>query len=215
MNIHLEKEYYIITGLMADDAVRLKIEPRNRELRAGSVRITHDQPLIYSNADEDKNRTDGLNEYGKKENISNIMFKGKSFIVDDELRSLLIKFDINSVQYYPSVYIDIKGNHHENYWFVNVYDSYDWCDLDRSTLDEFADEDIADGDLPRADKIALNFHKMLLIPEEERLIFKISNIINNYIYVHQKIKDILEPLVGNNARFYPVDTYEEGMEFMD
>ncbi len=215
MNIHLEQEYYIICGQTAKDVIRLKPDPRNKKLKAGSQFITHGRPLFYTNAYNDDQRSDGLNRYGEKENITNIMFKGKSFILDDELRNLLIKFDVKSVQYYQAIYIDKIGNYHENYWFVNVYESYDWCDIDRSTLDEFADEDIADGDLPRADKIALDFHKMLQVPEEKRLIFKISNIINNYIYVHEKIKNLLEPLVGDKAKFYRVDEYEEGMEFMD
>ncbi len=215
MNTNLESEYYIITGLMTEEAINLKSDQKNRELRAGTEYINHGRPLFYSNAFEDENRTDGLNEYGKKEIIKNIMFKGSSFIIDDHIKDILINFNVNAVQYYPAIYTDLQGNYHEYYWFVNVYEKFDWCDLDRSILDEFSDEEIALGSPPEAEKIALNFHKMLLVPEEERLIFKISNIANNYVYIHKKIKDILEPLVGDGARFYRVDQYEAYMEFME
>jgi hypothetical protein len=212
MNIHLEEEYYIITGVNSEEAVDLIADKQTHKLNYGFEYLISGRPLFFTNADKDRNRSDGLNEYGVKEKIANIMFRSSEFIVSTQIRDLLIKFDITAVQYFPAIFVDVDDNYHD-YWFVNVYEEFDWCDIDRSVLDEFADEEIALGSPPEAEKIALNFHEMLQIEEEKRLIFKIGNISNNKIYIHKKIKDILEPIVGDNVRFYRVDQYKAFMEF--
>jgi hypothetical protein len=200
----LDNNYFIISndGFKFDGVVSAVGDVDTKKLKYGSRYLQAGRPMFFHNPEA----ADWLRK-GIKEEIGDLIFQSSNFMISKEIRNKLLKYDIQGVQYYPAVYTDIEGNTHYDYYFVNIYDRKDWCYLERSQLDDLAEEAIADGDEPGVETIVLDFHKMLQVPEEERLIFAMSNIDLGKIFIHQKIKDIFEQFNLVDTRFFRVDKW--------
>lgn len=62
-------------------------------------------------------------------------------------------------------------------------------------------------------RYSLDEKVLSLIPEQERLIFKMGNTSNQPIFVHQKIVDIFQKNNVKGVKFFRVSDYEFGDEF--
>ena len=206
--ILLEQQYYVI-GKSDTQYPILRPDERTSDTFYGVRYVTSSRPLIFSSANKEKNL-----KSGKREKITGILFSSCDFIIKKDVRDALLRFDIAGVQYHPTVYVDTDDYYHEGYWFVNVYRAVPFADLEKSTFDEFVEEEIELGVSPSAEKIVFDTAKMLAVPEEQRLIFRLGNVSNREIFVHQKIKDLLESFKLEGMRFFRVDEYEEDMMFM-
>ncbi len=163
-------------------------------------------PFFFYNRNKEKDRRNG-----KKWPITEILETGGDFLVNDFIRDEVIQYDIDGMQLYPSVYIDDDDNWHENYWFLNFYETFVYWDQGRSeivTIDENDDKYGAE-----IDKYCLDEKKLFGIPEEKRLIFKMSGVGDPYVFFHQKIVDFLMTNNCRGIRFFKVSEFEEGDQF--
>ena len=199
--------YYIISsdGSKLDGTLYATGDVETKNLKYGSRYLQPGRPMFFHNANaEDWKRI------GKKEVIGDIIFHGYQFMIKKTVRDRLLKYNIQGVQYYPAVYTDMQGNSHNDYFFVNMYDKKDWCYIERSQLDHRGQKRLDRGDEPGVESIVLDFHKMLQIPEDERLMFRMSNIDMGEPIIHQKVKDIFEEFNLVDTRFFRVDQWEDG-----
>ena len=200
----LDDSYYIMSrdGSKHEGVIYAVGDKQTKELKFGSRYLETGRPMFFHNT----HASDWLAK-NIKETLGDIIFHGSHFLIKKNVRDRLLKYNIQGVQYYPAVYTDIQGNSHTDYFFVNIYDKKDWCYIERSQLDELGQEAIDDGDEPGVETIVLDFHKMLLIPEDERLMFRMSNIDMGKPIIHQKVKDIFEEFNLIDTRFFRVDQW--------
>jgi len=202
----LDDSYYV----MSVDGTRENYifavgDDETHALKYGTRHLEAGRAMFFHNSDAEDWRRKGI-----KENIGDIIFHGYQFMIKKEIRDKLLKYPMQGVQYYPAVYTDIEGNNHYDYFFVNIYDKKGWCYIERSQLDQWAQESIDDGDKPGVESIVLDFHKMLLVPEDERLMFRMGNIDMGEPIIHKKVKDIFEQFNLVDTRFFRVDEWEDG-----
>jgi len=205
----LDDSYYVISsdGSKPEGTIYAAGDTETKNLKYGTRYLPAGRAMFFHNA----NAQDWI-KMGVKENIGDIIFHGYQFMIKKEIRDQLLRYPMQGVQYYPAVYTDIEGNNHYDYFFVNIYDKKDWCYIERSQLDQWAQESIDDGDKPGVETIVLDFHKMLLVPEDERLMFRMGNINMGEPIIHQKVKDIFEQFNLVDTRFFRVDEWEEGAD---
>ncbi|EPJ42950.1 MAG: hypothetical protein OFPII_44340 [Osedax symbiont Rs1] len=200
----LDDKYYIISrDGTKDETVSAKPDEETARLPMGVRPIPSGRAMFFSLGHAEQHKKLGLGE-----RIGDLIFRGSDFMIKKEVRNKLLKYPIDHIQYYPAVYTEVDGTSHYNYFFVNTTQRKDWCYIERSTLDEFAEEMIDEGLKPSVETITLDFHKMLLIPEDERLIFRMSNIDMDKIIIHEKVKDIFEQFNLVDTRFFRVDQWK-------
>jgi len=199
----LDDSYYIISRDGSREGVTFAAgDAETKELRYGTEYLPAGRAMFFHNTNAEDFRREGI-----KENIGDIIFNGANFIIKNKIRDQLLKYPIQGVQYYPAVYTDIDGNNHYDYFFVNIYEDKDWCYIERSQLDHRGQKRLDRGDEPGVESIVLDFHKMLLVPEDERLIFRMGNIDMGEIIIHKKVKDIFEQFNLVDTRFFRVDEW--------
>jgi len=202
----LDDSYYIISSDGSKEGVIFAVgDAETHALRYGSQYLEAGRAMFFRNTHAEDWRRKGI-----KENIGDIIFHGYDFMIKKEIRDQLLKYPIQGVQYYPAVYTDIEGNNHYDYFFVNIYEDKDWCYIERSQLDHRGQKRLDRGDEPGVESIVLDFHKMLLVPEDERLMFRMGNIDMGEPIIHKKIKDIFEQFNLVDTRFFRVDEWEDG-----
>lgn len=165
-----------------------------------------ESPLFFYNRNKEKDRKNG-----RKWEVTEILKVGISYLVNDFIRNKLIQYDIEGLQYYPAVYIDDNDNWHENFWLLNFYEKFVYWDKKRTTVipvDKNEDKYNA-----LVDKFCLDEKKLDVIPEEKRLIFKMGDIADPYVFFHQKIVDFFEENQCKGIRFFKVSEFEEGDQY--
>ncbi|EPJ44298.1 MAG: hypothetical protein OFPII_35930 [Osedax symbiont Rs1] len=200
----LDDSYYIMSrdGCKPEGVIYASGDDKTHELKYGSRYLEGGRAMFFHNANAEDWRRNGI-----KENIGDIIFHGSHFMIKKKVRDKLLKYHIHGLQYYPAVYTDIEGNIHYDYFFVNIYAKKDWCYIERSQLDKRGQKRLDRGDKPGVETIALDFHKMLCVPEEERLMFRMSNIDMGKPFIHKKVKDIFEEFNLVDTRFFRVDQW--------
>jgi hypothetical protein len=199
----LDDSYYV----MSVDGTRENYifavgDDETHALKYGTRHLEAGRAMFFHNSDAEDWRRKGI-----EENIGDIVFHGPDLIIKKKIRDQLLKYPIQGVQYYPAVYTDIEGNNHFDYFFVNIYEDQDWCYIERSQLDHRGQKRLDRGDEPGVESIVLDFHKMLLVPEDERLIFSMGNIDMGKPIIHKKVKDIFEQFNLVDTRFFRVDEW--------
>jgi len=199
----LDDSYYVMSvDGTQEDYIFAAGDAETKALRYGTEYLPAGRAMFFHNTDAEDLRHEGI-----KENIGDIIFNGSNFLIKKEIRDKLLKYPIQGVQYYPAVYTDIEGNNHFDYFFVNIYEDQDWCYIERSQLDHRGQKRLDRGDEPGVESIVLDFHKMLLVPEDERLIFSMGNIDMGKPIIHKKVKDIFEQFNLVDTRFFRVDEW--------
>ena len=103
-----------------------------------------------------------------------------------------------------------KDEWHENYWFLNIYSSFDCWDRDSSCFTSFSKRD----EIPlQVEKFALDKKVLGAVDENERLIFRMGGASGSPLFVHQRIIDYFEDASVTGYRAFKVSEYEFGMEF--
>lgn len=151
-------------------------------------------------------------EDGEKESITDVLFDSDVFMVSERVYHMIADFDIADLQCYPSVYEADDGKLYD-YMFL-IFDGtmgQDWLDRDLSDLDE--EEDLEEGEKPFVDRFVLDEKKIRAIPEEQRLMFRMTGVMNPMVFVHQRIVDLFAANAVTGIRFIRVSDYEDGMEF--
>jgi len=139
--------------------------------------------------------------------------------------------EIDNMQFFPAVFIDDDDNWHEHYMFLNIFDTLDCLDVERSEIyvaeddeddddDDDEDEEVEvevevevdkDEDVRHSvDRYYLSEEVLDNIDEEHRLIFKIAKTDRPFTIVHQRIKDVFDKMNATGARFIRVSDYTSG-----
>ncbi|MEM5529942.1 hypothetical protein WN093_14065 [Gammaproteobacteria bacterium AS21] len=203
----LDDSYYIISrdGSKHEGVIFAVGDAETHAVKYGTRYLEAGRAMFFRNTHAEDWRRKGI-----EENVGDIIFHGSHLIIKKKIRDQLLKYPMQGVQYYPAVYTDIDGNNHYDYFFVNIYEDQDWCYIERSQLDHRGQKRLDRGDEPGVESIVLDFHKMLLVPEDERLIFSMGNIDMGKPIIHKKVKDIFEQFNLVDTRFFRVDEWEDG-----
>ncbi|KLN63069.1 imm11 family protein [Vibrio sp. VPAP30] len=140
------------------------------------------------------------------------LYDGPSFLVNTDLKEK-IDFGLYGSQFFPAIIVGEDKGVRDDFWVLNTYDMLDALDESKSdikTISESVDGLSMSGSVL---KYSLNFELLSSIPEEERLIFKMSNTSTEPVFVHEKIVRIFRKLSVEGVKFYKVSEYEFGDEF--
>lgn len=136
--------------------------------------------------------------------LSKVLLDRRGILVDDSIFNQISKHRITGLQHLPALFRGLDGELYEDYWYLNVFKIHKFCDEDRSTINERLS---SEGTRPRYRKIVLDNSKLLSVPEEERLIFKLADAKNVNIFVHQRIKDLFDELGIESIIYTPSEQY--------
>ena len=205
-------QYYIVLNDYHEDTLYVGAKQKSADRRFGYKKlILGQEPLFFENDYKEEDI-----KVGKERSIPSVLIDASTPIVNSRIRDKLKFFDFVGMQLYPSVYIDDNGKYHENYWCMNFWEKLDCWDREKSVTEEFDDEDMLEPDyLDDADiyKYYLDPKVLDKIPEEDRLIFKMSGGSMGYVFIHQKIADIFKAENATGVKLIKVADFEEGMQF--
>jgi hypothetical protein len=158
-------------------------------------------PLIFTNAFRDEFLADGV-----KDEACDILFDGIYFIVRDHIRERLLQLDIPEVFLHPAVYIDDRGNWHEDYWFVGVQNELDCWDREKST---FGKKTVVIGDETLYNMFSYSLNTKLLDekPLQDRLLFKMGGTARGLITCHKSIAGIFRGGGKSGAQLQAITDY--------
>jgi len=163
-------------------------------------------PLFFFNRNKEKDLASG-----NKWAITPVLETGGDFLVSDYIANELMMYEIDGLQLYPAVYIDDDDNWHEEYWFLTFFEKFRYWDSKNS---EFMKIDSSDSEFDaEIDKYCLDESKLSLIPEEQRLIFKMGGVGDPYVFFHKKMVDLFTSTKSKGIRFFKVSEFEEGDQF--
>jgi hypothetical protein len=195
-------EYYIACPVAGEDE-NVLLKPDNKTSKSGyrTQVLSPGRPLFFTNA------YPMYIPKGKTERITDVMFNGAYMVVNENIKEYLSGFNINSLQIYPAVYVDLNNKLHENIWFLNFYETLDCWDREESSYDD-------DSKLlpPSIDKFSLDQDVLDEIPEENRLMFVMGGLDDKYVFIHEKVVNFLQEIHASGIRLIPVVEYEDGME---
>jgi hypothetical protein len=86
------------------------------------------------------------------------------------------------------------------------------CDSDLEDAPILDDEDLEEGDKPFVERYSLDAARLGAIPEEQRLMFRMTGVMAPLVFVHQRIVDLFAMGQVSGIRFIRVSEYEDGME---
>ena len=207
--------YYILQRPHGDE--QLFLSPDKKTFNRRYTYMKMDQgggPLFFENGFKERDASEG-----KSFLTTNVLMNGSNFLVDDAIRDKLKFKDIWGMQPYLAIYVDDDGKWHENYWFLNFYETVDCWDRKHSILDIDEDDDDEDDDEdsieldPEIMQYRLDADILNAIPEEKRLMFKMGGASKLYIFVHQKVVDIFKECNAIGVRFVKVSEFKEGDQF--
>ncbi len=201
-----DNEYYIAIEPAGEDHISPIPDQTTADRNYEYLKLPiNEKPLIFHNSESERDFKRGIIRP-----LSDVLFDGNDLIVSDSIRNKLIQHDIDGLQLYPAVYIDDKNHWHENYWHLCFYERLRCLDKARASLDGDINptEFNIDVDQFRLDKNVLD-----VIPEEQRLLFKIGETSMGYIFIHQLIVDFFEKNSFSGIRFFKVTDFEEGDQF--
>lgn len=141
-------------------------------------------PLIFSNGWKDEFAARRV-----KEDVADILFEGVNFIVRDHIRERLLALDLPHVHLHPAVYIDDRGDWHEDFWFVGITNDFDCWDRHNSTYNK-KQMVIGQDTLYSMYTYSLNAALLDRTPLRERLLFQMGGTVDGLVTCHQSIASI-------------------------
>lgn len=144
------------------------------------------KPLVFLN---------GLYDYQKMAGISpidpppEVLFCGSDILVKHSIREALLPLKIPELAIQPAIFIDHKGDWHEDYWYLTFLSMLDcW---DRATSTYFADTVQMDG-IPAHTvyRYALDEKALGKLPLKSRLLFKMGGTSEGHIVAHSSLADL-------------------------
>lgn len=203
------EQYYIAEMPFGEEQLFIKPDRKTAERGYHYKRVPiGEAPFFFLNS----NRECDI-ENGCKWPVTDILIDGSDLLVGGKIREELMKYDIDGMQLYPSVYMDDDNNWHENFWFLNFFKKYHYWDKNESVVRIDEDEEVDEDEDVSVRRYSLDEQKLDEIPEESRLMFKMGGATVAYIFVHQKIVDFI---VNNNykgVRFFKVSEFKEGIQY--
>lgn len=174
------EQYYIARKPFNDNQLHIKADRKTAERDYFYKKmVLGEAPLFFENSYKEEDKDKGI-----KRSITDVLLDSSDLLVCNKIRNELIQYEIDGMQFYPSVYIDDDNNWNENYWFLNFYEEFHYWDKNQSIVD--IDEDDDEDDDIEVFKYSLDAQKLDKIPEERRLMFKMSGATVAYIFVHHR-----------------------------
>jgi hypothetical protein len=143
------------------------------------------------------------------------LYDGPSFLVNTKLKDK-IDTGLYGAKFFPAIIKGEEKGERDDFWVLNTFQMLDALDKNKSQIksgvegaDEISDLSISSSVI----KYSLNYDLLSSIPEEKRLIFKMSNTSTEPVFVHENIVEIFKKLNIKGAKFYKVSDYEFGDEF--
>lgn len=208
-------QHYYIAVEPKGDYIKLRATGTTKRISYGYKKVDlAEGPLFF---------TRFLSEEKKKKGVrllppTDFLTDNSVWLVNEPTRDFLKNYSTQNMQLAPSIYIDENGVYHESYWLLNFYDELNCLCRRRSKLllmsDVYDDEDEDEED-PFVDKYYLDEAVLDVIPEEERLVFKIGGGAIAYILFHKKLVDFIEKNNFSGIRFIKVTDFVEGEQYLD
>lgn len=202
------ENYFIALRVPGDDQIYLKADKKTAQRRFRHKKVVlGGPPLVFHDA-----YRDDRNNWP----VTDVLVDSSGLLVTDSICNEIKKYEIDSVQFVPSVFVDDLDKTYGGRWFVGFYDELNCLDRGSSEIkelecdDEDMDED--DDECLEVSRYSLDAKILDLIEEEKRLMFKISNCSKKYIFVHKKIVDYFFGNDIGGVRFIKVASFKEGMQ---
>jgi hypothetical protein len=198
-------EYYIIFDDNNEYQMDVKIHLKSSNRHFDYQKLLPGEPLFFE---------PGFQERNERSNIvprkTDMMSEGLSFIVSNPIHKILSECDLQGMQLYPSVIIEDDDSWDESYWYLNIWQDLDCWDRKMSIARPLK------ADMEERDTVIKQYFldsKVLdNIPEEKRLIFRMGEESNGYIFMHQKLVDIFRQNNFTGVRFFKVSEFKSGMQ---
>ena len=157
-------------------------------------------PLVFINGWKDKRLADGV-----KEIPADILFEGSNLVVRSAIREALLKEDLPNLSMAPSIFIDSKGNWHEDYWYLTFTERFDCWDRAKS---DYEPDPLQMGgfDLYSVYSYSLNEEVMKNTPLHDRLLFKMAATQDGYVFCHSTLARLFRGK-DRGAELTPVPEY--------
>jgi len=206
--MNYNKQYYILFGDFSDGPSYLRALKKTSKRNFEYEKLSRTGgPAFFENAFDEEDKEDG-----QKHPIYDVMSVAGWFLFSQRIYEKMREFNTRGMQLFPAVFIDDDGHYHENYMLTNFYEKLDCLDLERSNILGKLQSSIERYDV---ENFYLSQSILDDIPEDERLIFKIDKSFDANIFVHQRLKDIIEQSGATGASFIRVDEYTSGDEYDD
>ncbi len=125
-----DDEYYLVRRTFNNDRVYVDATKKTAHREYGSEWLAAGEPLFFENSYRERDIKEGIQHV-----IPYILLEGSDLIVNDIVRDFFKYLDISGLQIYPAVYIDDDLDWHENFWFLNFFESLDcWDRVERGQI---------------------------------------------------------------------------------
>lgn len=156
------------------------------------------KPLVFFNGALDDQRELGLEP---PDPPPDVLFDGSDLMVAGSLRRELLALKLPDVAIQPSIFVDHKGNWHEDYWFVTFLKTLDCWSRSASDFDPVPVE-LLGTKLYEVFRYSLNAQLLAKIPLAARRLFKMGGTTVGYVVAH---KSIWSHFRRSGAVLVPVD----------
>jgi len=158
-------------------------------------------PLIFTNSWKDEFAARRV-----KDEVADILFEGVNFIVRDHIRERLLPMEIPNLHMHPAVYIDDRGNWHEDFWFLAITNDLDCWDRTTST---YAKRQITIGSETLYSMYTYSLNSELLdrTPLAERLLFQMGGTLDGLVTCHKSLAGVFRGNGTNGARLQAITDY--------
>jgi len=202
----LQKEYYIPFVANTENKLFLGTDEKSsrRFYHFTKYNLT-DGPMVFLNSYKDENLKMGI-----KTQLPDVFLDLGIMVIPKKFMEFLRTFNIHGLQLFPSIYIDDDEQWHEKLWLVNFFKGIDCIDKEKSKINYNSWEE---GDTLKVKKTVFLDSVLRDIPEDERLIFKMSNVRMAHLYCHQRVVDFIREQKYSGIVFVKASDYKKGMEY--
>lgn len=145
-----------------------------------------DRPLVFFNGARDYQKANGISPLSPPPEI---LFCGSDLLVKTALQKALVPMKLPGLAIQPAIFIDDKGDWHEDYWYLTFLSMLDCWDRTTSTF--FPDRVQMDGiQAHSVHTYSLNEQVLSELPLESRLLFKMGGTSDGFVVAHKSIVDL-------------------------
>lgn len=207
---NFDKEYFIAFS-QSDDYPIIKPSSEYEETFMYSEEPKQPfRPLRFETLRQEENRESGI-----LDEMGDIHQSGVQVVVSEKLIKKIFPLRTRGLNIIPALIIDNQDKWHEDYSYLHFYNNLDCLDLNKSDFEVRkwgAEEHKFDRIV---NKFRLDNSVLESIPENERQLFAIgSSSAIREVFFHKNLVNFIVENQMKGFKFFAVEDYEEGMEFM-
>jgi hypothetical protein len=162
-----------------------------------------DPPFVFHNGWRDENKIQGVSEI-----IADILFVGSDMVVRTPIRDRLLDKSIPHLHMHPSIYIDDRGNWHEDYWYLAFTDRFDCWDREKSDYPrDISPVRLGGMELYGIYSFSLNEKIIEKTELNKRLLFKMGGTLNAFSTCHKSLISIFRGDGKSGAELIKIADY--------